>query len=145
MLLRSRHCLRVERHQKGPPGLPGTRRARFSSGRWRTALDRKSTRLNSSHLGTSTAEVCHIAVYHALAVSALPSCRTASKRTTRFTWHTEGKVFFWEIEDCARSEEHTSELQSLRHVDRRGLPYCRIPCSCGLGIAFVSNGIKKDH
>src|SRR5208282_5049293 len=32
---------------------------------------------------------------------ALPSCRTASRRITRYTWQMAGRAFCWVMEDCA--------------------------------------------
>src|ERR1035441_8166325 len=82
--------------------------------------DRKSTRLNSSHLGISyavfcfneraTTEIYTLSLHDALPISgcrhrtgAAWVCRRSSPGGTRAT-------------PVGRSEEHTSELQSLRHL-----------------------------
>src|SRR6195952_332464 len=96
-----------------PPRQPG---GRF--------LDRKSTRLNSSHLGisdgvfffndTATTEIYPLSLHDALPIlgdgrpwarNRPPGCRWLAAPTAG-----------WSI---PRSEEHTSELQSLRHLGWR--------------------------
>src|ERR1035438_5878311 len=89
--------------------------------RFVTEVDRKSTRLNSSHLGISYAVFC---------LSGRPARSTLFPYTTLFrsircraqpfrfagAASTVGQVDESRFVTEVRSEEHTSELQSLRHL-----------------------------
>src|SRR5256885_11409429 len=59
-LFRSKVAMKVPRapSTKSPSQCPGTARSSASAGRWEGDLDRKSTRLNSSHLVISYAVFC---------------------------------------------------------------------------------------
>src|ERR1035441_3704824 len=87
--------------------------------------DRKSTRLNSSHLGisyavfclkkkkifyndTATTEIYTLSLHDALPISINP-CAAATFTPARNTSRNACRL-------SRRSEEHTSELQSLRHL-----------------------------
>src|ERR1035438_8992557 len=89
------------------------------------SLDRKSTRLNSSHLGISYGEIATLSLHDALPIyrrglhrqvgARRPHPRDAADRA-RDQRHADAEF---------RSEEHTSELQSLRHLvwrDRHSFP-----------------------
>src|ERR1039458_3768275 len=77
-------------------------------------LDRKSTRLNSSHLGISSlppSDALPICQGHARTEG--PEC--GPRQEIWFANHHQGRCDGGEG-NRARSEEHTSELQSLRHL-----------------------------
>src|ERR1039458_1581810 len=85
--------------------------------------DRKSTRLNSSHLGISYAAAIYTLSLH----GALPISWARSRRTSVMVSPRKPPLLLSVQNSCEsqifrRSEEHTSELQSLRHlVCRRDL------------------------
>src|ERR1035441_3905041 len=99
-------------------GEPSARMADPSSGR---TTDRKSTRLNSSHLGISYAVFCLLRrhprstlfPYTTLFRSLHPRADRLGHRQHRGALRANGGPFFGPNH---RSEEHTSELQSLRHL-----------------------------
>src|ERR1035438_1385903 len=83
-----------------------------------SGADRKSTRLNSSHLGISYAastEISTLSLHDALPISRCLTCRRTpgafarSPRNTAVTTMDGRRI-------RRGSEEHTSELQSLRHL-----------------------------
>src|ERR1039458_8866803 len=87
-----------------------------------SARDRKSTRLNSSHLGISYAVFCLKNDTAPTEISTL-SLHDALPISTGAVLHPVGWFVFYRfaffvsrIPKRERSEEHTSELQSLRHL-----------------------------
>src|ERR1035438_3024120 len=93
---------------------------RRSSSTKNSPIDRKSTRLNSSHLGISYAVFC-FAVHRYLLSS--PTRRSSDLYVTEDTGDVFGgldgrvRASVQQHKKLAnRSEEHTSELQSLRHL-----------------------------
>src|ERR1035438_6282549 len=98
----------------------------------RATIDRKSTRLNSSHLGISYAVFCLKFANHP-DLHSFPTRRSSDLDTPSFDPYflgitNEGNIVF-QICDASndRSEEHTSELQSLRHLVCRLLLEIRQP------------------
>src|ERR1035441_6134148 len=88
---------------------------------WHGSRDRKSTRLNSSHLGISYAVFCFkntapTEIYTLSLHDALPISLAGQggyHSVAQRHGHSGGRVgLAWQ----PRSEEHTSELQSLRHL-----------------------------
>src|SRR4051795_1289535 len=87
----------------------------------RTRRDRKSTRLNSSHTlisyavfffnDTATTEIYTLSLH-----DALPICREPRRAAGRAAAPCPGRARGSPDPDKARSEEHTSELQSHSHL-----------------------------
>src|SRR6202051_1624065 len=106
-----------------PPRLPAGRRGNESS-KAKSARDRKSTRLNSSHMSisdavfcfneTATPEIYPLPLHDALPIFSHARCASSSAASS---WPPRKRIVESEIR--ARSEEHTSELQSHEHLGCR--------------------------
>src|ERR1035441_3442837 len=94
--------------------------------------DRKSTRLNSSHLGISYADMYTLSLHDALPILTVRLHSVGAFETNHHEKNKFTKFYQDQKDQNGRSEEHTSELQSLRHLVCRHVHSFPTRCSSDL-------------